>query len=187
MSKIILILISSLYFKYIIVGNSGTGKTTFLQSLTDKIIKEEKSTIGVDYRVKRLSLYGKKVTTHIWDTAGLPKYHHHITAYYRNFVCAFILYDITNQESFNNLDYWLNDIKGHGSKYSIIVLIGNKSDNEKNRVIPKIKGEEYASLNNLKFFEVSSLNISSNIEDIFMNITKEITIKVRDNDNNIYS
>ena len=58
---------------------------------------------------------------------------------------------------------------------------------KKNRVIPKIKGEEYASLNNLKFFEVSSLNISSNIEDIFMNITKEITIKVRDNDNNIYS
>ena len=65
-----------MFFKYIIVGNSGTGKTTFLQSLTDKITKEEKSTIGVDFRVKRLSLYGKKVTTDIWDTAGLPKYHH---------------------------------------------------------------------------------------------------------------
>ena len=74
----------------------------------------------------------KKVTVHIWDTTDLPKYHSIITHDYRCAVCAFILYDITNQESFNNLDYWLNDIKTKDiSKYCIIVLIGNKSDDEK--------------------------------------------------------
>ena len=176
-SKIYVNYNSSLIFKYIIVGNSGTGKTTFIHALTDKTINQEESTIGVDYMVRRLTLYGKKVTIQIWDTAGLPKYHSIITSYYRCAVCAFILYDITNQESFNNLDYWLNDIKNNSiSKYCIIVLIGNKADDEKNRVIPKIKGKDYATLNNLRFYEVSSLNISSNIDDIFMNITKEIAI-----------
>ena len=168
---------SSLYFKYIIVGNSAPGKTTFFHSLTDKTINQGGSTIGVDPRVRRLTLYGKKVNIQIWDTAGLPRFHSIITRYYRGAVCAFILYDITNQESFNDLDYWLNDIKTHFiSKYCIIVLIGNKADDEKNRVIPKNKGEDYAQLNNLRFYEVSSLNISSNIDDIFMNITKELAI-----------
>ena len=73
----------------------------------------------------------------------------------------------------NNLDYWLDYIKQYVSKYSIIVLIGNNSDNEKNRVIPKIKGEDYTTLNNWRFFEVSSLNIYSNINDF----TKEIAIR----------
>ena len=86
-----------------------------------------------------------------------------------------ILYDITNQDSFDKLDFWINDIKNNSiSDDCVIYIIGNKCDNEVNRVIPKEKGEEFAKENNYKFYEISALENSSNINEMLISINKDI-------------
>ena len=132
-------------------------------------------TIGVDFKVKELEIENRKVKAQLWDTAGQEKYHAVITNYYKNSVGALILYDITNQDSFDKLDFWIKDIKNNSiSDDCVIYIIGNKCDNEDKRVISREKGEEFAKLHNYQFYEISALNNSSNINELLVNLNKDI-------------
>ena len=145
-------------------------------------------TIGVDFKVKELEIENRKVKAQLWDTAGQEKYHAVITNYYKNAVGALILYDISNQESFDRLEYWIKDIKENSiSDDCVIYIIGNKCDNEKNRVIPKEQGEEFAKENNFKFYEISALNKSSNINELLNNINQDILKNKKEENKNLGS
>ena len=101
---------------------------------------------------------------------------------------ALILYDISNQESFDRLEYWIKDIKENSiSDDCVIYIIGNKCDNEKNRVIPKEQGEEFAKENNFKFYEISALNKSSNINELLNNINQDILKNKKEENKNLGS
>ena len=160
-------------FKYLIIGNSGVGKSCLLIRFTDDKFEEGYvTTIGVDFKIKTLEIEGKSVKLQIWDTAGQERFRNIVSTYYKGGHGIMMVYDITDLESFRYLDSWLKEIEKNASKNVYKILVGNKSDLE-NRKITFEKGKEFANLHGMKFFETSAKE-NRNVEEAFKEMTKDI-------------
>ena len=177
---------------YLIIGNSGVGKSCLLIRFTDDSWSESYvTTIGVDFKIKTLDLEGKSVKLQIWDTAGQERFRNIVSSYYKGAHGIMMVYDITDLESFQNLNSWLIEIEKNASKNVYKILIGNKNDMEKDRKVTFEQGKEFASQYGMKFFETSAKE-STNVQEAFVAMTKEIIkdaqdkkITVNNNNNNI--
>ena len=160
-------------FKYLIIGNSGVGKSCLLIRFTDDKYEEGYvTTIGVDFKIKTLIIEGKSVKLQIWDTAGQERFRNIVSSYYKGAHGIMMVYDITDLESFGYLDSWIKEIEKNASKNVYKILVGNKSD-LKNRKITFEKGKEFANLHGMKFFETSAKE-NRNVEEAFKEMTKDI-------------
>ncbi len=130
------------------------------------------TTIGVDFKIKTLDVDGKSVKLQIWDTAGQERFRNIISSYYRGAQGIMLVYDITDLESFQNLNSWLIEIEKNASKNVYKILVGNKCDMENDRRVTVNQGKEYADQNGMKFFETSAKD-SKNVAEIFLDLTKE--------------
>ena len=161
-------------FKYLIIGNSGVGKSCLLIRFTDDKYEEGYvTTIGVDFKIKTLIIEGKSVKLQIWDTAGQERFRNIVSSYYKGAHGIMMVYDITDLESFRYLDSWIKEIEKNASKNVYKILVGNKNDLEKNRKITFEKGKEFANLHGMKFFETSAKE-NRNVEEAFKEMTKDI-------------
>jgi len=161
-------------FKILLIGDSGVGKSSILNRYVDNTYLENNmSTIGVDFKIKTINIDDKLIKLQLWDTAGQERFRVITSSYYRGVHGIIIVYDVTNEESFKNVDFWLSEIKKYGLPDIVKILIGNKSDRIDKKVIEYTTGQEYANEFDMKFTETSAKN-NSNIEDIFINLTKEI-------------
>ena len=115
---------------------------------------------------KNIVINNRVVRIQIWDTAGQEAFRSITRTYYKSSTCAFIVYDITDKKSFENVITWLNECRDMCYKDILICLIGNKSDLEGKRVISYEEGKNFADENNLLFFETSAKN-GSNIQECF--------------------
>ena len=161
-------------FKIIIIGDSGVGKSNILSRyLADEYKEDSKNTVGVELGTKYLKIKGKGAKLQIWDTAGQERYRSITTSYFRGSHGCFIVYDITNEDSFDNIDKWFEQTQKSASKDVSVILVGNKCDLENYRKITKEMGEEKAKTLKCPFFETSAkTNIS--INDIFEEMTNNI-------------
>ena len=161
-------------FKYLIIGNSGVGKSCLLIRFTDDKFEEGYvTTIGVDFKIKTLEIEGKSVKLQIWDTAGQERFRNIVSSYYKGAHGIMMVYDITDLESFRYLDSWIKEIEKNASKNVYKILVGNKNDLEKNRKVTFEKGKEFANLHGMKFFETSAKE-NRNVEEAFKEMTKDI-------------
>jgi Ras-related protein Rab-1A len=161
-------------FKYLIIGNSGVGKSCLLIRFTDDKYEEGYvTTIGVDFKIKTLIIEGKSVKLQIWDTAGQERFRNIVSSYYKGAQGIMMVYDITDLESFRYLDSWIKEIEKNASKNVYKILVGNKNDLEKNRKVTFEKGKEFANLHGMKFFETSAKE-NRNVEEAFKEMTKDI-------------
>ena len=173
-----------LLFKIIIIGDSGSGKSNILSRyLNDEFNLESKNTVGVELGTKYLKIKGKGAKLQIWDTAGQERYRSITTSYYKGSHGCFIVYDIANEESFENVDKWYSEAVKTISENASIILVGNKCDLEDQRKITKEMGEEKAKNLKCPFFETSA-KTKINIEEIFQEITNNIYDKVGDKGEN---
>ena len=115
---------------------------------------------------KNLTIKNRNIRIQIWDTAGQEAFRSITRTYYKNSTCAFIVYDITDKKSFDNVVTWLNEVKDMCYKDILICLIGNKCDLEGKRVISFEDGKSLADQNNLLFYETSAKN-GINIQECF--------------------
>ena len=167
--------------KYIIIGNSSVGKSCItMRYIHDSFNEEFKTTIGVEFGSKNVTIKGKIYKIQIWDTAGEETFRSITRAYYKNSVCACIVYDITNRNSFLDVKSWLDDCKKQSPKTVILVLIGNKIDLEEQREVSFEEGNNFAKENNMLFFETSAKN-GDNIENIFYNSAEIIDKNIAEN------
>ena len=130
---------------------------------------------------KNISIKDRKVRIQMWDTAGQEAYRSITRSYYKSAACVFIVYDISDKKSFNDVEIWLKDCREICFKSVLIYLIGNKSDLEDKRQVTTEEGEKFAEENNLIFYETSALN-GNNIEEIFVNSATDLVTKLENGD-----
>ncbi|KAI7893642.1 Rab11A, rab family GTPase [Mucor mucedo] len=170
-------------FKLVVVGDSGVGKTNLLgRFVHDTFDFASKSTIGLDLTIKNMVVKGKRVRAQIWDTAGQERYRSITKRYYRGSVGALLVYDITKRDSFSGISRWLNELRiNEAHPDSIIMLIGNKSDLEKDRAVTQEEAMDYAKKNGLMFMETSALdnvNVETAFETLIYNIFDKLSGKL---------
>ena len=156
-------------FKYIFVGETGAGKTSFADRLVDNEFSNcHESTIGVDFRCKTNRLDNNTVIkSHIWDTAGQEKFSSIITTYYKGIAGAIIVFDVTKRASFERIEFWRKEIaKNRNSTDPMVILIVANKIDRKNRVVSRNEAEDYALQHNFLFAE-SSCKKNINIEEAF--------------------
>ena len=168
-------------FKYIIVGDSSVGKSNLLMKFAhNKFTEDYQATIGVEFGAKNIEIEQQIYRVQIWDTAGQENFRSITKAYYKNSVCAMVVYDITNDNSFKHVQNWIEDIRNQSSKTVLIILVGNKIDLEDKRVISYDEGNEFAMKNGIIFGETSA-KTGVGIEEIFYKSIKEIIKNMNEN------
>merc|ERR1712224_328998 len=161
-------------FKYIIIGDTGVGKSCLLLQFTDKRFQPVHDlTIGVEFGAKMVTIDSKAIKLQIWDTAGQESFRSITRSYYRGAAGALLVYDITRRETFNHLANWLEDARQHANPNMTIMLIGNKVDLEHKRVVTKEEGAQFAKDNGLIFLETSA-KTAQNVEEAFVQTAEKI-------------
>ncbi|CAF1676926.1 unnamed protein product [Adineta ricciae] len=167
-------------FKLLIIGNSSVGKTSFLfRYADDSFTSAFVSTVGIDFKVKTVFRQDKRVKLQIWDTAGQERYRTITTAYYRGAMGFILMYDITNEESFNAVQDWCTQIKMYSWDNAQVVLVGNKCDLEQDRAVTQERGQRLADQLGLEFFETSAKE-NTNVKAVFERLVDIILEKMSD-------
>ena len=166
--------------KYIIIGDAAVGKSNLLLRFAQNDFKSEyQLTIGVEFGAKNIDINNKKYRLQIWDTAGQENYRSITRAYYKNSVCAILVYDISNRDSFEHISNWIEDCLAQSPKTVFMVLVGNKSDLNDKRKVTLEEGQQMAKNNNMLFFETSA-KTGENVDKIFEESAKEINKKINE-------
>ena len=143
--------------KTIVVGDSGVGKTCLLlRFIRDVFDESSQPTLGVEFMTKTVQTKNHKIELQLWDTAGQELFRSVTRGYYRNAVGAFLVFDLTQRSSFENISRWLQDITDVAKNDVIKILIGNKCDLESSREISTEEAKEYAEQNGMVYFETSA-------------------------------
>ena len=141
--------------KIIFIGDVSVGKTSIINVLMgQKFNNEYEASIGVDFFSKTIKYKGKTIKLQIWDSAGQEKFRSLIPNYIRGSSLVFIVYDISNKKSFDNLQSWIDFV--NNIENSNIVILGNKIDLDSQRQVTTEEGQKFCSEKNYEFFEVSA-------------------------------
>ncbi|XP_021955459.1 ras-related protein Rab-1A [Folsomia candida] len=161
-------------FKIILVGDAGVGKSSLLQRYSDDLYSAKAvTTVGCDWRSKSLIVGGKFVNLSIWDTVGQERHRSLVTNYVRDAHGALICYDITNEDSFTEIEYWWKFVKDNGLSDCARILVGTKTDLDQHRQVPKSSGKALAQKLRIPFFETSAKD-SYNVEATFRTLAAKI-------------
>ena len=167
-------------FKYVIAGDYSTGKSAIVNRFINNIYKNvNDTTIGVEFGSKTIYVKNNNVKLQIWDTAGQERFRSICTSYFKNNTCIFLVFDLSNKDTFLHLYWWLNMIKEHVDEKSLICVIGTKSDLDRNN-IDKQEIEKFINDYNLCYYECSSKN-NTNIDNLFYETSEIILNKINNN------
>jgi len=167
-------------FKYIIIGDTGVGKSCLLLQFTDKRFQPVHDlTIGVEFGARMINIDSKQIKLQIWDTAGQESFRSITRSYYRGAAGALLVYDITRRETFNHLASWLEDARQHANPNMTIMLIGNKADLGHRRAVSTEEGEAFAREHGLVFLETSA-RTAAGVEDAFVGTARKIYDKIQE-------
>ena len=166
-------------YKVLLLGNSYVGKTCILLRFSEDIFKENYDvTIGLNYRIKSMTVENNPIKMQIWDTSGEEKFKAIAKNFYRGAHGVLLVYDICQKNSFLDVKRWIEQIIENADNDDIVmILCGNKCDNEKERKISKEEGENLAKNYGIPFFECSAKN-NFNINEIFETMAQKIYTKV---------
>ncbi|CAN6475935.1 unnamed protein product [Victoria cruziana] len=164
-------------FKLLLIGDSGVGKSSLLLSFTSDTFEDLSPTIGVDFKVKMVTVGGKRLKLAIWDTAGQERFRTLTSSYYRGAQGVIMVYDVTRRETFKNLsEVWAKEIDLYSTNQDCIkMLVGNKVDKDSERVVTKKEGIEFAREYGCLFLECSA-KTRVNVEQCF----EELVLKILD-------
>eukprot|EP01017_Pseudomicrothorax_dubius_P048048 TRINITY_DN8687_c0_g1_i8.p1 TRINITY_DN8687_c0_g1~~TRINITY_DN8687_c0_g1_i8.p1 ORF type:complete len:189 (-),score=31.99 TRINITY_DN8687_c0_g1_i8:124-690(-) len=138
-----------------------------MQFIEKKFRLEQDNTIGVEFGSRFIKVKDKVLKLQIWDTAGQEQFRSITRSYYRNSICALLVYDVSDRTSFENITKWIDETNSYANDKVIKLLIGNKCDLSSKREVSYEKGKELASQHNMIFFEASA-KTGENVELIFL-------------------
>jgi Ras-related protein Rab-7A len=133
-----------------------------------------KATIGADFSTHDMTISGQPVALQVWDTAGQERFHSLSSAFYKGADCCILVFDLTNAESFSNLDGWQKEftekaVAKDGESIPFVVL-GNKVDQEMERQVSNDKAKSWCRYNgNMPYFETSAKE-GTQVLDAFISV-----------------
>lgn len=133
------------------------------------------NSIGVDFKLKNIISNNKKVKLQIWDTAGQERFKTITTSYYKGAQAIVIVYDVTDQDSFDHLKNWMSDIDKFAKEGIMKILVGNKVDLTEKRVISTEQGKDFARKYGIEYIETSA-KVANNIDELFQSAAKTFII-----------
>jgi small GTP-binding protein len=143
--------------KVVVVGDSGVGKTCLLlRYVRDVYDPDTQPTLGVEFMTKIIETERHRIQLQLWDTAGQELFRSVTRGYYRGSAGAFLVFDISNHDSFDHIGRWLHDVKEVARSDVVTILLGNKVDLEAQRDVTREEAEEFARANKMKYFETSA-------------------------------
>merc|ERR1712166_23496 len=165
-------------FRLLLIGDSGVGKSCLLLRFADDTWTETYiCTIGVDFKIRTIEVNGKIVKLQIWDTAGQERFRNITASYYRGAHGIMLVYDVTDEDSFNGLERWLAEVDKHCGTDVNKVIVGNKSDLQERKVVDFAAAKEFADGHGIPCMETSAKG-SHNVEAVFMALTEQIQHRV---------
>ncbi|XP_062511514.1 ras-related protein Rab-21-like [Corticium candelabrum] len=160
--------------KVVLLGEGCVGKTSLvLRYCENKFNEKHISTLQASFLTKKLNIGGKRVTLNIWDTAGQERFHALGPIYYRDSNGALLVYDITDQDSFQKVQKWVKELRKMLGDDICLCIVGNKIDLEKNRTVEVSEAESYAQAVGAKHFHTSA-KLNKGIEDMFLDLCKRM-------------
>ena len=162
-------------YQILLLGDTQVGKTCLINRYTNGVFKEEyTSTVGIDFYTKPEEINNKTVQVKIWDTVGQERFRALTPSFLRNAEGVVIVFDVTSQDSFDNVKGWINSIKSNiGENVIPIIIVGNKIDMENMREISKEDGNKTASENGFKYFETSA-KTGKGVDEAFKELVNQI-------------
>lgn len=115
--------------KILMLGDSGVGKSSLILRWTlDTFSPSLTSTVGVNFKTRKVTVRDEVMQVQVWDTAGQEQFHKITTSYYKGAHGIMLVYDVSDAKSLENVEYWIKNIKSHASDTVQVALIGNKCD-----------------------------------------------------------
>jgi Ras-related protein Rab-18 len=152
------------------------GKSSLLLRFSDEqwLPEDESSaTIGVDFRVHKMDIKGKKVKLSIWDTAGQERFRTITSSYYRGAQGIILVYDVSSRESFDALPRWYSELETYVSSSVVKIVVGNKVDKEFSRQVSTSEGQQFAQRMSSLFLETSA-KTALGVEEVFKDVVEKI-------------
>jgi len=144
-------------FKILVIGESGVGKSAILLRFAENTFSETfMSTVGVDFKIKKVNVRDKVLKLQIWDTAGQERFRNIMASFYRGAHGILLVFDVTDPGSFLKVKYWLEQIKGHAPESTVVLLVGNKCDDASRRQVDAKEAQAFADKLDLKYCETSA-------------------------------
>ena len=160
--------------KVTLLGSTGVGKTCIIQRYTENTFDENAvSTSGASYSQKFIEVDKKGVVLDLWDTAGQEKYRSLGRHFYKDAYIVCLVYDITNLQSFQDLqENWYKDLKTYGEKYTVLAVVGSKSDCFIDEKVSEETARNYAKEINA-IFMLTSAKQGTNIDLLFETLVRK--------------
>ena len=173
----------------ILLGSSSVGKSNMMnQFLRGKFGEVYFATIGINCLNKLFIFDGKKVKINYYDTAGQERYNSLNLTLLRKADGVILVYDITSQESFRKIDFWIQELHNKNKDSKVLMLVGNKTDLDNERKVSFQEGEKKANEIGCPFMETSA-KTNHNIKECFEKASRILYLKKseEDGDDNVFS
>ena len=162
-------------YKILLLGDCAVGKSCLLLRYCENSFQESHlATIGLDFRLKTITLENnRKIRIQIWDTAGEDRFRSITRNYYKGAHGIVLIYDVTDQQSFQHIKDWIDKIKEESKEGVIIYLVGNKIDLIDKRIITNADGKKLSEEIKIKYYETSAKD-SIGVNEVFENLVKDM-------------
>ncbi|CAF2633439.1 unnamed protein product [Rotaria sp. Silwood2] len=162
-------------FKIAFIGDSGVGKTSFIQRFcTDNFKDTFSATIGIDLQVKMINIDSRIIALQLWDTAGQERFRSITKQYFRKADGVILVYDVTSEVTFRNVRGWMTSVRESAEDDCVVALVGNKTDlcdDDEKRPVKYKDGAKLADEYGCLFFE-SSARLGTSIVEIMEAIAR---------------
>ncbi len=165
-------------YKVVLLGDKAVGKSSLVLRYTqDKFSETHAITIGAAFVSKDVSVGGRPVRLHIWDTAGEEAYRSMTRFFYRDAAAGMVVYDLTQPDSFQHVNEWIRDFREQCPD-AAVVLVGNKCDMPERRAVGADSIAAYAAAQSLATVECSA-KTNERVAEAFHLVASQLDSRAR--------